>query len=52
MSYNQYIKQPMQKLEIKLNMIIAKKPHLINSLDRSNINRLLRNISHSPFIIQ
>ena len=33
MSYNYYIKQPKHMVEIKLNQILAKKPHLINALD-------------------
>ena len=31
MSYDNCIKHPMQAIEILLNMIIAKNPHLINS---------------------
>ena len=37
MTYDNYIKHPMQAIESKLNMIIAKDPHVINSLNRSHI---------------
>ena len=32
MPYEYYINQPMQAVERKLNMIIAKNPHLITSV--------------------
>ena len=32
MTYDNYIKYPMQAVELKLNMTLAKKPHLITSL--------------------
>ena len=44
--YDNYIKHPMQAIELKLNMIIAKNPHLINSLERSHIHPLFRKNSH------
>ena len=34
MTYECYIKQPMQIVELKLDMIIDNNPHLINALDR------------------
>ena len=34
MTYKYYLNQPMPMCERKINMIIAKNPHLINSLDR------------------
>ena len=34
MLYNQYIKQPMQAIEVKVNKIIAKNPNLLNSSNR------------------
>ena len=35
MNYKYYIKQPMQMVEIILNMILSKNPYLLNVLDRS-----------------
>ena len=35
MNYEIYIKQLMQMVELNLNMIISKNPHVITSLDRS-----------------
>ena len=49
MTYEHYIKQPMQAVELKLNMIVAKNPHLINSLYRYIKHPLIRKISHIPF---
>ena len=34
MTYEHYIIQPMEAIELKLNMIIAKNPQLVNSLGR------------------
>ena len=44
MSYDFYIKHNMHAVEKKLNMIIAKNPQLMNSLDRSNNHPLLKNL--------
>ena len=49
MTYEYYIKQPMCMLERRINMIIAKNPQLINSLDRNKSHPLIRNNSHIPF---
>jgi len=49
MTYEQYITLPMQAVEIKLNMIIAKNPNLINSLNRFRNRPLIRKYSHIPF---
>ena len=49
MSYNYYIKQPKHTVEIKLNQISARNPHLINALDRAVSHPLLGNFSHVPF---
>ena len=35
MSYKYYINQPMSMLERRMNLIIAKNPKLIKSLDRN-----------------
>ena len=42
MTYDHYRNQPMQSVELRLNMIIAKNPHLINSLDRNRNHPLIR----------
>ena len=46
MKYEQ-INQPMSALEIRINMIIAKNPELIKSLDLKN-HPLIRKYSHIP----
>ena len=46
MSYKYYINQPMSMLERRMNFIIAKKPKLINSLDRNKNHPLIRKYSH------
>ena len=46
MSYKHYINQPMPMLERRINMIIAKNPQLINSLDRNKNHPLIRKYSH------
>ena len=35
MSYDFYINQPMQAVELRINMVIAKNPQMINQLDRN-----------------
>ena len=52
MTYEYYIKQPMQLVELNLNMIIAKNPHLINSLYWSIDHPPNRKNSNLPFNIQ
>ena len=49
MSYKHYINQPMPAVERRINMIIAKNPQLINSLDRNKNHPLIRKYSHIPF---
>ena len=46
MSDEHYIIQPMNMCESKINMIIAKNPHLINSSDRNKNHPLIRNFLH------
>ena len=46
MSYKYYINQPMSMLERRINMIIAKNPQLINSLDRNKNHPLIRKYPH------
>ena len=40
--YEYYVNQPTQAVEMKLSMIIAKNPQLINSLNRSKNHPLIR----------
>ena len=49
MTYKYYMNEAMQLVELKLNMIIAKHPELINKLDRKNNHPLIRKYSHIPF---
>ena len=48
MTYNHYFKQPLQAVELKLNIIIAENPILINSLYTYNNHYLIRIFSESP----
>ena len=49
MTYEYFIKQPKHMVEFKLNMMIAKNPHLINTLDRRINHFPIRKYSHVPF---
>ena len=49
MSYDFYIKHNTHAIETKLDMIIAKSPNLINSLNRFHNHSLSRKQSHIPF---
>ena len=49
MTYEHYIKQPMQMVVLRLGLIIAQNPHLMNSLDRNVSQPLSREYSHKPF---
>ena len=46
MSCKYYINHPMSMLERRINMIIAKNPQLIKSLDRNKNHPLIRKYSH------
>ena len=48
-NYKYYLKQPMLIIERRLSMIIAKSPHLINSLNRPGEHPLIRKYTDSPF---
>ena len=48
MRYEYYVKQPTQMIDLKLNLIIAKNPHLINSLGRSINHPLITKYSIIP----
>ena len=49
MLYGHYNKQPMQVVELGLNVIIAKNPHLIISLNRYTNHLLIRRYSQISF---
>ena len=49
MTYDYYSQHPMLAFELKLNMILAKNPHLIYSPNRSHNHPLFRKFSHIPF---
>ena len=46
MTYDFYIKQPMQMVELKLCMINDENPHLLNTLDRNLIHALIQKYSY------
>ena len=48
-TYENCMKQPKPMFEIKLNEILARKPHLTNVLDRGVKHPLIRNHFHIPF---
>ena len=48
-TYREYLKLLMQAVERKINMCIAKKPQLINSLNRNKNHPLIRKYSYIPF---
>ena len=50
MSYEHYINQPMQAVEMKLNMSIAKNPNLINPLNRFQNHPVIRKFS--PIVLR
>ena len=50
-SYKNYIQHPMPMVERRLNMVIAKNPHLIKSLNRSHIHPLIQKYSYIREII-
>ena len=49
MTYKLYDNQPMSMCERKINMNIARNPHLINSLDRNKNHPPIRRFLHIPF---
>ena len=49
MTYEHYMNQPMHMCQRKINMNIARTPHLINSLDRNQNDPLIRKYLHKPF---
>ena len=46
MTYNYYITCPMPAVELKLNMILSKNPHLEKSLNRFHIHPLIQKFSY------
>ena len=51
MTCNYYITCLMPAVELKLNMIISKNPHLIKSLNRSHIHPLIQKYSYIRYIL-
>ena len=49
MTYEYFINQPMRMCERKINVNIARNPHLIDSLDQSKNHPLIRKYSYIPF---
>ena len=49
MNYEYYLKQLMEIVDLKLNMIIFENVHLINSPDRTINHTLIRKYSNIPF---
>ena len=52
MTYDNYIKYPLQAIELKLNMVLAKNPYLIISLNRGHIHPLIRKNRYIEKIFQ
>ena len=46
MTYEYYINRPMQAVEMKLNMLIARNPELMKVIGDSKDNPLIRQHSH------
>ena len=44
LTYKYYVTRPMPAVELKLNMITSKNPHLIKSFNRSHIHPLIQKI--------
>ena len=49
MTYELFIEQPMQMIELNLNIIIYENRHLINALDKVDNHPLIRKYSRIPF---
>ena len=49
MAHKKSIKQPRQRVELKLNMMSAESPILTNILDQSFKHLLIRKYSNIPF---
>ena len=50
MTYKYYKNTAMSMIERRINIIIAKNPELINSLDRNKNHPLIRKYSHIPLL--
>ena len=50
MNYKYYLNQPMQMIEQRLSMKIAKNPQLITLLNGGGDHPLIRKYIHIPFI--
>ena len=51
MTNEHYIKHPMKAVELRINVIFAKNPHLRNSIIRYIDHPSIRKYSHIPLII-
>ena len=51
MTFELYSKEPMQMVEMKLNMIIDENPHLIKTLETNVNHAFFRNYSDVQFLI-
>ena len=49
MTHEHYINQPMQSVELRTKLVIAKNQQLVNSLKRDIEHPLIRKFSHVPF---
>ena len=49
MTYKYYMTQPMQSVELRINMVFAKNPQLLNLFNRNKNHPLSRNYSQIPF---
>ena len=49
MKYEHYMNQPMQPVELRINLLVAKNPQMINSFERNKNHPLIRKNSHIPF---
>ena len=49
MTYELFIEQSVQMIELNLNIIIYKNRHLINALDKGDNHPLIRKYSRIPF---
>ena len=49
MTYEHYMNQPMQSVELRLNMVVVKYPQFTNSSDRDKNLPSIRKNSHIPF---
>ena len=51
MTHKHYMNQPMSALELRINLLIAKNPQLINIFNRNKNQPLIRKYSHIPMVL-